>query len=225
MHPPADAFQRSTKILDRGQPVLLTGKQLSSRQFDFRSQNVLGYNIGMRIKPILFFATVGLIAAVLIYRQGNSHEFGVGKPAPEFAVKDSDGNTLKLSDLRGNLVFLNVWATDCAPCVQEMPDMEVMNHAFTERKFKMVTVSIDTDWKPVKEFFKEHRLTMPVYLDPGRDVYTAYQMTGTPETFIIDRDGVLLERHIGAERWASDSRLAAMEKLIQKQETDQRASQ
>jgi cytochrome c biogenesis protein CcmG/thiol:disulfide interchange protein DsbE len=194
-------------------------------QFGFQSQNVLSYNIDMRIKPILFFAAVGLIAAVLIYRQANPIEVALGKPAPDFTVKDQDGNTLKLSDLRGNLVFLNIWASDCVPCIQEMPDMEVMNHAFKERKFKMVTVSIDTDWKPVKKFFNEHRLTMPVYLDPGRDVYNAYQLTGTPETFIIDRNGILLKHRIGADRWASDSMLASMDKLIQKQETEQRAAE
>jgi peroxiredoxin len=204
---------------------LLKLKTLVGQQFGFQSQNVLGYNIVMRIKPILFFAAVGLIAGYLIYRQADPHEVAVGKPAPDFTVKDDGGNTLKLSDLRGNLVFLNFWASDCAPCVQEMPDMEVMNHAFQDRKFKMITVSIDTDWKPVNEFVKEHRLTMPVYLDPGRDVYSAYHLTGTPETFIIDRNGILLKHTIGADRWASDSILASMDKLIRNQETEQRASE
>ena len=192
---------------------------------DFQSKIVLGYNIRMRIKPILFFAIVGLIAGLLIYRQADTHEVKEGKPAPDFTVKDQNGNTVKLSDLRGNLVFLNFWASDCLPCVQEMPDMEVMNHAFKDRKFKMITVSIDTDWKPVNKFFEEHRLTMPVYLDPGRDAYSAYHLTGTPETFIIDRNGILLKHTIGADRWASDSMLAKFEKLIEKQETEQRASE
>jgi len=179
----------------------------------------------MRIKPVLFFAAVGLVAAVLIYKQADPNEIKVGKPAPDFVVKDQSGNLLKLSDLRGNLVFLNVWATDCAPCVQEMPDMEFMNHAFKDRKFKMVTVSIDTDWKPVTEFFKKYRLTMPVYLDPGRDVYSAFHLTGTPETFLIDRNGIILKHTIGADRWASDSVLAYVDKLIKEQETPQRASE
>ena len=149
----------------------------------------------------------------------------VSKPAPDFTVKDQNGNQLKLSELRGNLVFLNVWATDCAPCVQEMPDMEVMNHAFKDRKFKMVTVSIDTDWKPVTAFFKQYRLTMPVYLDPGRSVYGAYHLTGTPETFLIDRNGIILKHTIGADRWASDAVLAYVDKLIKEQEMPQRASE
>src|SRR5205085_6166861 len=100
------------------------------------------------------------------HRQPDPNTLAVGKPAPDFTLKDQNGTPLKLSDLRGNLVFLNVWASDSAPCVQEMPDMEVMNHAFKDRKFKMITVSIDTDWKPVNDFFHQHRLTMLVYLDP-----------------------------------------------------------
>jgi peroxiredoxin len=178
----------------------------------------------MRLKPILFFSVVGLIAGYLIYKQADPNSIGVGKPAPDFTVKDQSGSLLKLSDLRGNLVFLNVWASDCAPCVQEMPDMEVMNHAFKDRKFKMVTVSIDTDWKPVTAFFKQYRLSMPVYLDPGRTVYNAYHLTGTPETFLINGNGIILKHYIGADRWASDSLLAYVDKLIKAQETPQSAS-
>ena len=184
----------------------------------------LRYNKAMRLKPILFFSAVGLIAGYLVLKQPAGNAVAVGKPAPEFNVKDQNGNVLKLSDLRGNLVFLNVWWTGCEPCAQEMPDMEVMNRAFKDRKFKMVTVSIDTDWKQVTAFFEKYRLTMPVYLDPGRSVYTDYRLTGTPETFLIDRDGIILKHTIGADRWASDSVLASVEKMIKAQETPQRAS-
>jgi len=178
----------------------------------------------MRLKPILFFSVVGLIAGYLVLKQPNSNVVAAGKPAPEFMVKDQNGSVLKLSDLRGNLVFLNVWWTGCDPCAQEMPDMEVMNRAFKDRKFKMVTVSIDTDWKPVNAFFDKYRLSMPVYLDPSRTVYNAYHLTGTPETFLIDGNGIILKHTIGADRWASDSVLASVDKMIKAQETSQRAS-
>jgi len=178
----------------------------------------------MRIKPILFFGVVGLIAGYLIYKQADPNEVKVGKPAPDVVVKDQSGKQMKLSELRGNLVFLNVWATDCAPCVQEMPAMEVLNRTFRDRKFKMVTVSIDTDWKPVTSFFERLRLTMPVYLDPGRSVYNAFHLTGTPETFLIDRNGIILKHTIGADRWDSDALLAYIDKLVKQQEMPERAS-
>lgn len=181
--------------------------------------------MGMRLKPILFFAVVGLIAGYFIYTQADRNVVAVGKPAPDFVLKDQDGKTVKLADLRGNVVFLNFWWSDCAPCVQEMPEMETMNHAFKDRKFKMITVSIDTDWKYVNKFYDEHKLTLPVYLDAGREVYNAYHLTGTPETFLIDGNGVLLKHTVGADRWASPAVLAAVDKMIQKTETPQRASE
>jgi len=195
-----------------------------AREFALRRQIVLRYNTAMRIKPILFFGVVGLLAGYLVYKQADPNEIKVGKPAPDVVVKDQSGKQMKLSELRGNLVFLNVWATDCAPCVQEMPDMEVLNRRFQDRKFKMVTVSIDTDWKPVTDFFERYRLTLPVYLDPGRSVYNAFHLTGTPETFLIDRNGIILRHTIGADRWASDAVLEYVDKLIRQQEEPQRAS-
>jgi hypothetical protein len=65
---------------------------------------------------------------------------------------------------------------------------------------------------------------MPVYLDPGRTVYNAYHLTGTPETFLINGNGIILKHYIGADRWASDSLLAYVDKLIKAQETPQSAS-
>jgi peroxiredoxin len=197
---------------------------VSHAEFALCTPKVLRYNTDMRIKPILFFGVVALIAGYLIYKQADPNEIKVGKLAPDVIVKDQNGQQMKLSDLRGNLVFLNVWWTDCAPCVQEMPEMEVMNRAFRDRKFKMVTVSIDTEWKQVTAFFKKYKLTMPVYLDPGRSVYNAFHLTGTPETFLIDRDGIILRHTIGTERWASDAMMEYMDKLIKKQEMPQRAS-
>jgi peroxiredoxin len=89
----------------------------------------------------------------------------------------------------------------------------------------MVTVSIDTEWKQVTAFFEKYRLTMPVYLDPGRSVYNAFHMTGTPETFLIDRNGIILKHTIGADRWASDAVMAKMDKLIKEQEMPLTASE
>ena len=66
---------------------------------------------------------------------------------------------------------------------------------------------------------------MVLYLDPGREVYNSFHLTGTPETFLIDGNGILLKHTIGADRWASDAVLAYVDKLIQKQETPQRASE
>ena len=172
----------------------------------------------VRLKPILFFSVVFAIAGYLVFHGvGDSSTLEVGKPAPDFSVRDQSGNELRLSDLRGNVVFLNFWATNCAPCEAEMPDMEIVSQIFKGRPFRMVAISIDLDWGPVSSFYKRYGITLPTYLDPGRKVFNAYRLTGTPETFIIDGEGILQRVYIGQQRWTSPQMIASFEAVIKLQ--------
>ncbi len=173
----------------------------------------------MQVKPIIFFLVVGLIAGSFVYREiSRTDNFGViniGQQAPDFAIKDRDGKEVKLSDHRGNLVFLNVWATWCVPCIDEMPEMLVVNNLFKDKKFKMMAVSLDTDWSYVDKFYKEYKLDLPTYLDPGRRVSELYKTTGVPETFIIGPNGTVLKKVIGhPENWADPRVLAVLESML-----------
>jgi peroxiredoxin len=182
----------------------------------------------MRIKPIIFFVIVG-IAAFLAYRVGtrvnSSGGISIGELAPDFTVGNKDGAEVKLSDLRGNLVFLNFWATWCPPCVSEMPEMELMNRAFKDRKFQMVAISVDSDWNAVEKFYKDHNLTLPAYLDAGQKISSKYNVFKYPETFVIDRNGHVLKHYIGEQRWAGTQLMASFDALIKQQEMGERASQ
>jgi len=182
----------------------------------------------MRIKTIFFFLAVVLIAGFLIYREasrlGSPGPVAVGRLAPDFTLKDQSGREMKLSDYRGNLVFLNFWATWCPPCVEEMPDMQILNSAFKDRKFKMITVSVDHDWETVNDFYKKHKLNLPTYLDPGRRVPSKYRLRGYPETFVIDRNGYIVKYIVGPMRWASAETLASFDAMIRDQETAQTSS-
>jgi peroxiredoxin len=180
----------------------------------------------MQIKPLLFFIAVVSLALFIVFKGvGPSTNVKIGEPAPDFTIKDESGKEVKLSDFRGSLVFLNIWATWCVPCVDEMPEMELMKNAFKDRKFQMMAVSLDTEWDAVKKFYDEHSLTIPVYLDPGRNVYAAYKATGVPETFVIDRNGILIQRYIGQKRWSTPQMMGAFDAMIKEQETAQSALQ
>ena len=142
------------------------------------------------------------------------------------SVKDDSGNEHKLSDFRGNVVFLNFWFTDCAPCRKEMPDMELVNQVFKDRKFKMIPISVDVDYEPVKKFYAELKLdSMQMYFDPGKQVAHRYNVYQFPETYLIDGNGIVLKHYIGAMNWSNSSYMSAMEEYVRKQETPETASQ
>src|SRR5688572_16184913 len=127
----------------------------------------------MRLKPILFFLVVGGLATYLIVRQAQQGGGGViliGQKAPEFVIQDSNGQDVRLSDYRGKLVFLNFWASWCGPCAAEMPDLEMMNRSFKDRKFQMIAVSTDVNPEDARKFYDERNLTLPWFSDPGRRV-------------------------------------------------------
>ena len=175
----------------------------------------------MRAKAIiLFFLVVISIAGYWVYhkvRQPGVIE--VGQQVPQFSVKDETGREVKLTDYRGKLVFLNFWATSCEECIDEMPEMELMNRAFKERKFQMLAVSVDTDWDTVRKFRTDYNLTLPAFLDPGHEVSKLYKVSKYPETFLIDAKGSLIQHVIGPEQWADPHILDHLDSMIRQQET------
>lgn len=172
----------------------------------------------MRVRPILYFGVVALIAAFIIYREnrggGAAGEVVPGRPAPNFQVTDRDGKVVRLSDFRGHLVFLNFWATWCPPCIEEMPEMNLMNKKFQDRKFKMVAISVDTNWGAVNQFYTQYNLDLPTYLDPGRQAANMYRTFKFPETYLIGPDGVVIKKYIGGEKWGSAKVLSSIEAMI-----------
>ena len=178
----------------------------------------------MRVKPILFFLIVGSIAGFLVYREvtrvGTPGIINIGQQAPDFSLKDENGHEMKLSDYRGKLVFLNFWATWCGPCVDEMPEMETLNKTMKDRNFQMLPVSIDIEWSTVKQFYQEHNLTIPSFLDPGQQVARGlYKTTGWPETFLIDANGSVLKHVVGPAHWADPRVMANLMSMVPQKQT------
>ncbi len=152
--------------------------------------------------------TLSIISVYLILFETNRPAPGlnvrpvVGTIAPDFELLALGGDHVKLSSYRGNIVFLNVWATWCPPCREEMPSMELLDQRLKGRNFKMLAVSIDRDGeKVVPPFIEKHGLGFPVLLDPNSETYRLYGLTGVPETFIIDKNGIILQKIIGPQDW------------------------
>ena len=169
----------------------------------------------MRVKPILFFTGVAaLVAYILLSDVGSVALVRAGSLAPTFTVKNLEGEEVSLDDLKGRVVFLNFWRTDCVPCAAEMPDLELVAERFSGRKFSMMPVSLDLDPDAVERFYYAQNLTMPAFFDPHRRLADKYNITGTPETFVIDSEGNVAKYFIGPQPWASPQMLAMLEEMI-----------
>jgi cytochrome c biogenesis protein CcmG, thiol:disulfide interchange protein DsbE len=135
--------------------------------------------------------------------------------APDFAVPDLSGQAVRLSNFRGRVVLLNLWTTWCPPCRKEMPSMERLFRQLRDRGFVVVAVSQDEAGKAaVDPFARAMNLTFPVLVDPEHQVGDRYQVWGYPESFIIDREGRVVERVIGPRDWDSPNQVQALEMLL-----------
>lgn len=125
---------------------------------------------------------------------------GAGQPAPAFSALDLDGKPVALTDLRGKVVVLNEWATWCEPCRGEIPQLEALHRQFAAQGLVMVGVSVDAfgTGADVRDFAREHDMTYPIWLDPDKRFAEQFFTVGVPETFVIDRAGLIRRRHIGA---------------------------
>jgi peroxiredoxin len=139
----------------------------------------------------------------------------VGKPAPAFELNDADGNRWKISDLKGKVVFLNFWATWCTTCKSEAPYKEALFQKMQGRQFQMLGILFRDDPGNLPAYYKMHNLSFPALISPGNEVAKLYGITGVPETFIIDKNGIVREKIVGPREWTTPENLAMIEKYLQ----------
>ncbi len=134
----------------------------------------------------------------------------------DFELEDVNGNFKKLSSYRGKLVFLNFWATWCGPCRYEMPSMQRIYHELKSEGFEIVAVNLREGKKMVKEFLDQYKLTFPVLLDKDGRVGAIYGARSIPTTYLIDRDGSIIGRAIGAREWDTREIKIALKEILEK---------
>ncbi|MGH7932572.1 MAG: peroxiredoxin family protein [Candidatus Binataceae bacterium] len=143
-----------------------------------------------------------------------------GEMAPGFTLTDLKGQKISLSSLRGKVVFLNIWATWCPPCREEMPSIESLYKEFhKDGNFVILAVSQDVAGaKAVIPYVKQNGLTFTVLLDPRNAVGEAYSVSGIPETFIIDQQGRIVAHHLGPYDWSNSEIHDALQELVNSKE-------
>jgi len=177
----------------------------------------------VKFQSLMLIVLIMVGAGVIVLLQTKDSSFnlsgkprlGKGVPAPNFTLPGLDGKMVSLADYRGKVVLLNIWATWCPPCVEEMPSMEKLYQALKGEGFEILAVSVDVSGaKAVLSFMKKHKLNFPALTDTKGSIKSLYQTTGVPESFIIDKDGIIVEKVIGPRDWATTDAIRFFRNLI-----------
>ncbi len=139
-----------------------------------------------------------------------SHPTNIGKPAPAFTTTDGV-QTINLASLRGQVVLLNLWASWCAPCVEELPSLLALQQQVPT--LKIVAVSLDQDDAVYRAFLARHAVHLSTVRDPDGKVNALYGTAQIPETYIIDREGILRRKFVSAQNWTSPEIVAYLTRL------------
>lgn len=140
----------------------------------------------------------------------------INREAPNFrAVNLATRDSVSLEDYRGSVTLVNIWATWCLPCRDEMPSMQSLYDSLASRGFRIAAISIDEGSpEDVVAFAQKLGLTFDILHDRSGTVERQYQTTGVPESFLLDRRGILVKRVIGAHDWSSPANRSAVERLL-----------
>jgi cytochrome c biogenesis protein CcmG/thiol:disulfide interchange protein DsbE len=155
------------------------------------------------VRRIVSFGAAMLSLAALLASAGcysGSRPPRIGSNAPDFTVQDAQAK-VTLSQFHGQVVVLNFWATWCPPCVEEVPSLVEMQRRMKARGVTVLAVSVDVDDNAYRQFVKDHGVSLLTVRDPDQKSNALYGTFKFPETYIIDRNGVMRRKFIGAVDW------------------------
>jgi len=165
---------------------------------------------------LLLLLALGVAAVVLSLRHGGRKKPSVvGLYAPDFRVKDMAGKTFTSADFKGKVVFVNFWASWCTPCKEEMPTVNALYDQMKDNKdFVMITILYNDSPVNGLGYMKSKGYDFPVYTDVGGSSASDFGVTGVPETYVIDKSGILQKKVIGPDDWTSPEDLKLISSLL-----------
>jgi len=166
----------------------------------------------VRRAPVLLAFTLIVFTLTLSGCYGGSRPPRIGTPAPDFIVQDAD-RKVEIRDFRGKLVLLNFWATWCPPCVEEMPSLVQLQQRMKDKGLTVVAVSVDVDNDAYHNFLKDHKIDLLTVRDPDQKANNLYGTFKFPETYIIDRNGIVRRKFIGPVDWSQPEIVDFLTKL------------
>ncbi len=146
------------------------------------------------------WATLLILAAALTGCDRGDHPGNIGKPAPQFTLSDGK-QSVDLAKLRGKIVVLNLWASWCAPCVEELPSLLELQRR--NPQIVVVGISIDQDENVYRAFLAKNHVNLLTVRDADERINALYGTVQIPETYIIDRNGIIRRKLVSAQDWTS----------------------
>ncbi|MBI5970910.1 MAG: TlpA family protein disulfide reductase [Deltaproteobacteria bacterium] len=195
----------------------MSGKDVREDKQDGTSEEGITLEGGLpRIAIGFIIAAIVVVVAVIVLSGRKAFEpVTAGAEAVGFTLPDLNGRPVSLKDYRGKVVFLNIWATWCATCEEEMPSMEALSKGLKGQPFEIIAVSIDSEGgETVKKFIGRLGLTFTVLHDRSGKIKDVYKTTGVPETFIIDQNGIIAEKVMGPRDWTNKVYLNTIMELL-----------
>jgi peroxiredoxin len=172
-------------------------------------------------KKILFLVVVIIAVALAVAgyfvkdRKAEKKIITSGDRAPDFRLTSLEGRSISLAELRGKIVMVHFWATWCPPCVEELPTLAKLSEELKGGEFEMLAVSVDEGGgATVDAFLRKNGLALPVFLDPGGSVSRRYGTYKFPETYILDREGIVRHKVIGPADWRDPAALQLLRNMI-----------
>jgi peroxiredoxin len=163
----------------------------------------------MKLKNTIIALVFSVFAASSLASSGME-----GQPAPDFALKSSTGENLRLSEFRGDVVMINFWATWCGPCRQEMPLLDELYSRYQRVGFNLLGVNIDDDSRRAMRMIEELGVNFPVLFDARKEVSELYEVEAMPVTVIVDREGTVRYIHHGYKPGYEDKYLDQIRSLL-----------
>ncbi len=151
-------------------------------------------------KIVVIGVVVLLVVGWLVLRHPSSRQKNASalRPAPDFSLTDVSGHPVHLSDYRGKVVILDFWATWCEPCKQEIPHFIDLESKYSAQGLQILGISMDDSEPPVRDFQKQFKINYPLVVGSAKLADQYGGILGLPITFVIDRNGQIVARHIGA---------------------------
>lgn len=162
---------------------------------------------GMRRAGTTLLAAAVLLPARLPAQDPGHADF-------RWTIRPLDGEPMALEAFRGRVLFINVWASWCAPCVRELQSIEGLRHRLADTDIAFLLVAAEGE-VPVRRFLRRHRYDLPFFLEEAR-VPAAFGLRGLPTTWVVDREGRIVLRHHGEAVWDTDRVEGALRSLAER---------